>query len=265
MAFLFRRRGRIGVVEMFGMIGPVVRSSVHYQLLDRLERSPRIGAVLLDIDSPGGAVAASESLFAKVDRVRQKKPVVAFIRGSGTSGAYMVACPATKVIALPGALVGSIGVISVRPMVAGLLERLGVSVSVSKSGPLKDMGAFYRPPTEEELKKLQSLIDELFESFVERVAKARGLETEQVRGFATGCSRQSGAWSWGWWTSWGTSTTPWTWRRRWATCHGGPPTCGHPVGCESGPWGGSLPGRWRGCGRRGTPRWASGCGMCEVL
>ena len=186
MAVPFRRRGRIGVIELFGMIGPVVRSSVYYQLLDRLERSPRVGAVLLDIDSPGGAVAASESLFAKVDRIRQKKPVVAFIRGSGTSGAYMVGCPATKIMALPGALVGSIGVISLRPMVANLLERLGVSVSVSKSGPLKDMGTFYRPPTDEELEKLQGLIDELFESFVERVAKARGMETERVRGFATG-------------------------------------------------------------------------------
>ena len=186
MALPFRRRGRIGVIELFGMIGPVVRSSVYYQLLDRLERSPRVGAVLLDIDSPGGAVAASESLYAKVDRLRQKKPVVAFIRGSGTSGAYMVGCPATKIMALPGALVGSIGVISLRPMVANLLERLGVSVSVSKSGPFKDMGAFYRPPTDEELEKLQGLIDELFESFVERVAKARGMETERVRGFATG-------------------------------------------------------------------------------
>jgi len=159
MAFLFRRRGRIGVVELFGMIGPVVRSSVYYQLLD--------------IDSPDGAVAASESgLYAKVNRVRQKKPVVALIRGSGTSGAYMAACPATKVMALPGALVRSINVISIRPMVTGLLERLGVSVSVSKSGLLKDMRAFYRPPTEEKLKKLQGLINELFESFVKRVAKA---------------------------------------------------------------------------------------------
>ena len=186
MASLFRRRGRIGVIELFGMIGPVVRSSVHYQLLDRLERNPRIRAVVLDIDSPGGAVTASESLYAKVRRLRQKKPVVAFIRGSGTSGAYMAACPATKVIALPGSIVGSIGVISIRPIVADLLERLGVRVSVNKSGPLKDMGAIYRPSTEEEERKLQGLIDELFEAFVERVAQSRGITPEQVRGLATG-------------------------------------------------------------------------------
>ncbi len=186
MPLLFRRRGRIGVIELFGVIGPVVRSSEYYQLLDRLERTPRVGAVLLDIDSPGGAVAASESLFAKVRRIREKKPVVAFIRGAGTSGAYLVASAATKVVALPGAIVGSIGVISLRPVIADLLERVGISVSVSKSGPLKDMGAPYRPPTAEEQEKLQRLIDELFQAFVERVAQARGMETEQVRKLATG-------------------------------------------------------------------------------
>ncbi len=98
----------------------------------------------------------------------------------------MAACPATKVIALPGSIVGSIGVISLRPMIADLLERVGVRVSVNKSGPLKDMGAIYRPSTEEEERKLQGLIDELFEAFVERVAQCRGISPEQVRSFATG-------------------------------------------------------------------------------
>ena len=86
MAALLRRRGRIGVIELFGVIGPVVQSAVYYQLLDRLERDSRIRAVVLDIDSPGGAVTASESLSAKVARLQRKKPVVAFIRGAGTSG-----------------------------------------------------------------------------------------------------------------------------------------------------------------------------------
>ena len=183
---LFGRRGRIGVIELFGMIGPTVQSSVYYQLLDRLERSSRVRVVLLDIDSPGGAVAASESLFAKVDRIRRKKPVVAFIRGSGTSGAYMAGSAATKIVALPSAIVGSIGVISLRPVAAELLERVGVSISVSKSAPLKDMGAFYRQPTEEEQQRLQAIIDQLYEAFVQRVARTRNLEVEKARGLATG-------------------------------------------------------------------------------
>jgi len=186
MVQLLPRRSGIGVVELHGIIGATIRPAVYYQLLDRLERNPRIGCVVLDIDSPGGSVSASEDLYLKVTRLREKKPVVAFIRGTGASGSYMVACAATRVVALPGAIVGSIGVISLRPVVAELLERLGISVSVSKSGPLKDMGAFYRLPTTEEQSKLQGLIDELFQAFVERVAEARHMDVDQVRRHATG-------------------------------------------------------------------------------
>lgn len=176
----------IAVLELHGVLGTNIRAPVYNQILDRLEKSPRIGAVLLDIDSPGGSVSASEDLYLKVRRLREKKPVVAFIRGTGASGSYMVACAASRIVALPSALVGSIGVISMRPVADQLLERLGISVSVSKSGPLKDMGAFYRPPTDEEQDKLQGIIDEMFEMFVERVAEARGMDMEQARRYATG-------------------------------------------------------------------------------
>ncbi|MBI4203088.1 MAG: signal peptide peptidase SppA [Chloroflexi bacterium] len=183
---ILRRRPAIGVVELHGMIGGGVRASVYHQLLDRVERSARIGAVLLDIDSPGGGAAASEDLYFKVARVRQKKPVVAFVRGTGASGAYLVSCAASKIVALPGSLVGSIGVISMRPVLAQLMERLGVSVSVNKSSPLKDMGAFYRAASPEEEAKLQGLVDELYQAFVGHVAEGRNMAAEQVRQYATG-------------------------------------------------------------------------------
>ena len=186
MARLLPGRSSIGVVELHGVIGASIRPGDYYQLLDRVERSPRIGAVVLDIDSPGGSVSASEDLYLKVARVREKKPVIAFIRGTGASGSYMIACAASKIVALPSAIVGSIGVISMRPVLTELLERVGVSVSVSKSGPFKDMGAFYRPPTEDEQAKMQSLIEELFEVFVERVATARGMDVGRARLYATG-------------------------------------------------------------------------------
>ncbi len=180
------RRSVIGIVELHGTIGVGLRSSDYYQVLDRVERNPRIGVVVLDIDSPGGGAAASEDIYFKVLRLRQKKPVVAFVRGAGASGAYLVACAANKIMALPGALVGSIGVISMRPMLAQLMERLGIGVAVNKSGPLKDMGAFYRAASLEEEAKLQGLVDELHQQFVERVAKGRGMSVEQARQWATG-------------------------------------------------------------------------------
>ncbi len=186
MVRLFPRRPRIGVLEIRGIIGASVQASVYHELLDRLERDPKTGAVLMDIDSPGGAVGASEDLYLKTKRLSEKKPVVAFIRGSGASGAYLLACAATRIIALPSAIVGSIGVISMRPEASGLLDRLGVGFSVSKSGPLKDMGAFYRPPTDDERAKLQSLIDELFEAFLKEVAESRKMDLEEARKYATG-------------------------------------------------------------------------------
>ena len=186
MIRLLPRRSSIGVVEIHGVLGAAVRAGVYHQLLDRLERNPSIRSVVLDIDSPGGSVSASEDLYLKVVRLREKKPVIAFIRGTGASGSYLVACAASRIIALPTAIVGSIGVISLQPVAAELMERLGISVSVSKSGPLKDMGAFYRLPTSDEQEKVQGLVDELFQAIVERVAEARHMEVDQVRQYASG-------------------------------------------------------------------------------
>ena len=107
MVRLFPRRAGIRVVGIRGIIGAGLQASVYHELLDRLEHDPKAGAVVLDIDSPGGAVGASEDLYLKTKRLSKKKPVVAFIRGSGTSGAYLLACAATRIIALPSAIVGS--------------------------------------------------------------------------------------------------------------------------------------------------------------
>ena len=141
---------------------------------------------MLDIDSPGGSVPASDYLHRRIARVAKDKPVVASIRGLGASGAYLIGCAAHRIVAIPGSLVGSIGVISIRPILQELLERVGVSVSVNKSGEFKDMGAFWRSATPEEEQKFQALIDEFYEDFVSTVAQARKLEEEKVRSIATG-------------------------------------------------------------------------------
>ncbi|MBI4199393.1 MAG: S49 family peptidase [Chloroflexi bacterium] len=107
---------------MRGILGAGARATQYHKLLGHIERNPRLGVALLDIDSPGGSVAVSEDLYLKVMRLREKKPVVAFVRGVAASGAYLVACAATKIIALPNAIVGSLGVISFRP-VAGFGSR----------------------------------------------------------------------------------------------------------------------------------------------
>ena len=129
------------MVELFGVIGgSSVRSAVYGRIFDEVRRNSGIKAVVVDIDSPGGSAIASEYMHYSLSRIAERKPVVAFIGGMGASGGYMVSCAARKVVAMPGSMVGSIGVISMRPVLQDLMERMGVSISVSKSAPLKGHG-----------------------------------------------------------------------------------------------------------------------------
>ena len=186
MAVRLLRRSGIGVVEIFGMIGGGLRVPTYSQILDGVRRDGRFKSVIVEIDSPGGTASGSELLYHSLRRVREEKPVVAYIRGTGASGAYYIGCAANKIVALPTSLVGSIGVIYLRPVLQQLLEELGVSFSVYKGGRLKDMSGFWRPPTPEEEGKFTGLIDEIYENFVGVVAAERGIEMEKARELATG-------------------------------------------------------------------------------
>ena len=185
MAFSLRRQ-RIAVVELFGTIGGSIKSPVYERIFAAIRRDRRVRALVLDIDSHGGTVPVSDYLYRSVARVAQEKPVVASIRGFGASGAYLICCAAQRIVANQGSIVGSVGVIAVRPVLRELLQRLGVNFNVSKSGSLKDMGAFWRDATPEEEQKLQEFIDDSFDVFVSTVAEARKMDKERVRSLATG-------------------------------------------------------------------------------
>jgi len=177
---------RIGVVELFGVLGTTIRGPDHGRILSALRDDTRVRALVVDIDSPGGSAATAEQIHLDIAKVAARKPVVAFIRGSGLSGGYLASCAATKVVAIPTAIVGSIGVISIRPVISELLQRLGVKVFVTKAGTFKDMFQPFREPTDEEQKKLQSLMDEYYDWFVHAVARTRHLQPKKVRSLATG-------------------------------------------------------------------------------
>ncbi len=181
-----KRAQHIAVVEMEGQIGARIKSAEYVKLFRSLEENVRIRSVVLDIDSPGGSAPASDYLYLAISSLARKKPVVAFIRGVGAYGAYLLSCPASRIIAIPGALIGSIGVISIRPLVYETMERIGLRVSITKSDRLKDMGSIFREPTPEEKEKEQALIDDLYDQFLDAVGKGRNLEREQVKQLATG-------------------------------------------------------------------------------
>ncbi len=180
------RGSGVAVVEMHGVIGTQVRVPVYTRLLDNVAKSKRYRALLLDIDSPGGSAAGSEVLYRSLQRVAENKPVFAYVRGIGASGGYYLCCAASQVFALPTALVGSVGVIYLRPILEQLLAKVGVEFSVFKGGRLKDMSGFWRGPTAEESEKFQGLINEIYDNFVSVVAQARKLEEPKVRDLATG-------------------------------------------------------------------------------
>jgi protease-4 len=187
MAFLFLgRRPGVAVVEVHGVIGTRVREPVYSRMFDAIGRNKRYGALLLDIESPGGSATGSDLLYHSLQKVAERKPVVAYVRGIGASGGYYLCCAASKVVALPTALVGSVGVIYLRPILEQLLGKVGVEFSVFKAGRLKDMTGFWRSPTIEESEKFQGLIAEMYDNFVSVVAKGRSMEESKVRELATG-------------------------------------------------------------------------------
>ena len=186
MPIRMAQRSRIAVVEIHGVIGNQVKISEFAHIIDSLSNNRRIRALLLDIDSPGGSATGSEVLYRSIQRVAASKPVYAYVRGIGASGGYYLACAASKIYALPTALIGSIGVIYLRPILEQLLTKVGIDFSVYKSGEFKDMTGFWRSPTDRESQKFQELIDEIFDNFVAVVADGRSLDDSVVREVATG-------------------------------------------------------------------------------
>lgn len=174
------------VVDLQGVIGQAIRPLETARLFMKLREDRGVHGVLLNIDSPGGSAGGSEMITRAAQRLREVKPVVAFVGTIGASGGYMLASAAEHIIAQPSALLGSIGVIAYRPLVYDALSRLGVRMDVAKSGRLKDMLSPFREPTSEEKAKEQELLDDMYNIFVEGVAQARHLTSEDARSLATG-------------------------------------------------------------------------------
>ena len=179
-------RKRIGIIEVRGVIDGAVRTDVITRLLGAARRNHQVQAVVLDIDSPGGGAVGSEILHVAVKRLAAEKPVVAWIRTTGASGAYFLACGATRIVSFPAAIVGSIGVISIRPIAVEALRRLGTRIEVTKTGPFKDLGSPWREPTEEDAAKERELVQAIFRRFTSAVSAARGFDEPALDRVTTG-------------------------------------------------------------------------------
>ncbi|MBN1213240.1 MAG: signal peptide peptidase SppA [candidate division Zixibacteria bacterium] len=177
--------GNIGVVEMFGVIDEKSGREVIAQLDDWAENSS-IKAVVLHINSPGGGVAISQEVYDATLRLRNEKPVVAAMASVAASGGFLIACGADRIIANPGTLTGSIGVIMQYYTYYDLFDKVGLGTATIKSGELKDVGDPTRPMTEQDEMMLRSVVMDSYEQFVEVVAEGRQMEKESVYPLADG-------------------------------------------------------------------------------
>ncbi len=175
----------VGIVQIRG---PIDDADQFQHELDTFGRQGRIKALVVRIDSPGGGVAASQEIHACLTRYREEtgRPVVASMGGVAASGGYYVACATDRIVANPGTLTGSIGVILTFANAEGLLSRIGLRFQSIKSGPMKDEGAFWRDLTEEERKVLQSMVDDVYEQFVDAVEEGRRIPREEILALADG-------------------------------------------------------------------------------
>lgn len=195
-----KAKDKILIVDISGILGTTLRyglleregdtlSKVYYRLQLAAE-DPDVRGVILRVDTPGGEVTASDILYHEILKFREEtaKPVVTLMMGIAASGGYYVASASDRIIAHPSTITGSIGVISIFPNLKELFSKIGVEMNVIKSGKLKDSGSSFRDMTEEEKALFQSIVDELYQKFLDVVLHGRGnvLSLDELKTLADG-------------------------------------------------------------------------------
>ncbi|HBD06812.1 MAG TPA: signal peptide peptidase SppA [Syntrophobacteraceae bacterium] len=174
---------RVGVVEIRGVILDVKET---LEEIKTFRDDASIKAIVLRIESPGGGVGPSQEIYQEIRQTITKKPVVASMGGIAASGGYYVAAAANHIVANPGTLTGSIGVIVRFSNFSGLFDKVGYEMVTLKSGQFKDIGNPGRKMTPEEEAITQKLIDEVHQQFIQDVVNGRNLPEDQVRPIADG-------------------------------------------------------------------------------
>ncbi|HVL52082.1 MAG TPA: signal peptide peptidase SppA [Actinomycetota bacterium] len=185
--------GKVVIINVIGEIysdpDGTARGATDTNIIAQLEKAeddPNVEAIILNVDSPGGGVLASDAIYNKVREVNQDIPVVALMGDTAASGGYYISAGASEIVAHRFTWTGSIGVIAMIPNFTDAADKLGITITTVKSGALKDIGSPFREITEEERALFQELIDEAYSGFVEVVAEGRELPDARVRELADG-------------------------------------------------------------------------------
>jgi protease-4 len=175
---------RLAVVEL---TEPIIESQEIVRQFKKYRENRSVRAIVFRVDSPGGGVSASQEIYEEVRKTRQSgKPVVVSMGSVAASGGYYVSCGATKIVANPGTLTGSIGVIFQFLHFSELMNKIGIDASTFKTGKFKDIGSPFRKTTEDEKKFFDQLLGDVYDQFVTVVATERKLDRKVVLRYADG-------------------------------------------------------------------------------
>ncbi|HIQ46860.1 MAG TPA: signal peptide peptidase SppA [Sulfurovum sp.] len=166
------------------LVGPIMDATAILKEIEEAQKNKKIKGVLLNVNSPGGAVPPSIEIAYAIKELKKHKPVVAYASGIMASGSYYASIYANTIIANPGSIVGSIGVIMESANIEELMQTIGVKTQIVKQGTYKEAGTPTRKWTPEERAELETLTKDTYELFVQDVANARGLKVSDSKTYA---------------------------------------------------------------------------------
>lgn len=187
VVLLFMPRGESLVpnnLVKISLVGPIMDATDIVEKIDDARTNSRVKGVLLVVDSPGGAVAPSIEIAYALKRLKESKPVVAYASGTMASGSYYSSIWANKIIANPGSMIGSIGVIMQGADLSEIMQKIGIKTQVVMAGKYKQLGTADREWLPYEKAELNKVIQDTYNMFVADVAIARGLKMENAPEFA---------------------------------------------------------------------------------
>jgi protease-4 len=183
----FTYKGTIGEkVALVRVTGVILDSTDIIDELKEYEKNSSVKAIVIRIDSPGGAVAPSQEIYEEIIKIKEKKKIVVSMGTVAASGGYYIAAPADKIVANAGTLTGSIGVIMELPNISGLMQKIGVETQVIKSGEHKDIASMFKSLRPEEKQILQNVLDDVHNQFIMAVSDGRKKSFEEIRKLADG-------------------------------------------------------------------------------
>ena len=166
-------------LQEISLIGLIMDSTEIVSKIDAAANDDSIKGVLLSVNSPGGAVAPSIEIAYAIKRLKKKKTVVAYAKGTIASGSYYASIWADEIIANPGSMVGSIGVIMKGADLSEVMQKIGIKTQGVHAGKYKELGTTDRPWSDYEVNELNKVIQGTYDMFTEDVADARGLDLKK--------------------------------------------------------------------------------------